>query len=187
MALLKSDVNIFRLQAELQHVCFIVRDMSDAMKQYSTLFNVSRWYRVKMNHYEIYYRDKPIKIEWDIVMGYSGRLQIELISIIHSDGPNIYSDILGKDGEGFHHLCASVNNLDKLLPLIRQAGIEVIQHGVTYLSGGSLGRYAYIDIRKLCGCILELLETRLYGIKVINSEWMLRLGTVVGSVEGISL
>jgi hypothetical protein len=139
-----------------------------------------------MKRYEIFYRGNPVRIEWDIVMGYSGGVQVELINVLHSSGPNIYSEVLGTDGEGFHHICASVDNLDKTLSGMRVEGIKIVQHGVTHLAGGSIGQYAYVDTRGICGCVLELLEVRLHGIRVKNAQWLLRLGEVIGSVEGIS-
>lgn len=169
--------------ARIDHLCFIVRDLETAMRNYASCFGIRTWYRVKMDKYEMTYRGRPTEVWWDIVMGYSKDVELELISILRADGPTVYDEILGPGGEGFHHVCVSVGNLEEILPAVKRAGMDVIQRGVTHLSGGSVGRYAYIDARKLCGCVLELLEVRLYGIRLPNAEWLLRLGTIIGGVD----
>lgn len=176
----------FPMHSEIEHVCFVVRDMKKAARTYSSLLDVRRWYRARMERYEVFYRGNPLQIDWDIVMGYSGDFKIELIEVLRSSGPTVYSEVFGPDGEGFHHLCISVGSLDKTLPVLKQSGIEVMQHGVTHLAGGSVGRYAYVDMRGRGGCILELLEVRLHGIRLKNSRWLLRLGEMIGAVDGIS-
>jgi len=159
-----------------------VQDMSGAMGVYGAVFGVERWYRSKMASYEVRFKDEPTEIDWDIVVGYSGKIQVELIRV-HRAGPNLYHEALGPDGSGFHHMGFVVRDFDRRLDGVRGEGIEVLQEGSIDFAGGAGCRFAYLDTIASLGFILEIIEIRVYGLQLGMPEWLLRVGTLTGDVE----
>ncbi|MEX1311640.1 MAG: VOC family protein [Candidatus Sulfomarinibacteraceae bacterium] len=159
----------------------VVDEMDRAMSDLGASFGVRHWYRSKMAAYEVVYRGQPTEIEWDIVVGYSGGIQIELIRV-NEAGPNLYHDVLG-DGTGLHHVGSVVRDLDRRLDRICDAGIDVLQSGSIRFAGGGACRFAYLDTADRLGVILELIEMKVYGLQVGMPEWLLRVGTLTGDVE----
>ena len=63
---------------------------------------------------------------------------------------------LQKRGEGMHHLCLEVDDLDGMLQQLRQRGVELINE--TPRSGADGKRYAFIHPRSAGGVLVELYE-----------------------------
>jgi hypothetical protein len=162
----------------------VVRDTRRGMESCARALGVRRWYRSRMASHEVRYRGEPTEIDWDIVAGYSGRLQVELIEL-RSAGPNLYHELLGRDGEGFHHLGIVVRGFDTQLARARDRGWEVAQHGRIRFAGGGACRFAYLDTVGELGFTLELIEVLTYGVNLGMPEWLLRIGTLTGDVERI--
>jgi hypothetical protein len=160
----------------------VVQDMTAAMVTYGAAFGVDRWYRSRMAWFEVVFDGEPIAIEWDIVVGYSGRVQIELIRVGDA-GPNLYHEVFGPDGAGLHHLGLVVHDLDHHLESAEAADIAIRQHGAIRFAGGAACRFAYLDTAAELGLILELIEMRVYGLDLGMPEWLLRVGTLTGDVE----
>jgi hypothetical protein len=158
--------------------------METAMVSYGAALGVERWYRSRMAWWEVHYRGRPTTVDWDIVVGYSGGLQVELVEVRNA-GPNLYRELLGSDGDGFHHVGVVVKGFERRLELARGAGLEIAQHGAIRFSGGGACRFAYLDTREELGFILELIEVRTYGLNLGMPEWLLRLGTLTGDVERV--
>lgn len=162
----------------------VVTDMSRSTAGYGAALGVRRWYRSRMAWHEVVYRGEPTAIDWDIVVGYSAGVQVELIEI-RDAGPNLYHEILGSDGWGLHHLGVVVRDFDRRVDRARRAGLEVAQHGAIRFAGGATCRFAYLDTRAELGFILELIEMRVFGLQPGMPEWLLRVGTLTGDVEGL--
>ena len=137
-----------------------------------------------MASFELRFRGDPTEMDWDIVVGYSGRVQVELIRV-HRAGPNIYHEVLGRDGSGFHHLGVVVRDFDSRLQRATDGGIGVLQDGGITFAGGGKCRFAYLDTMDRLGFILELIEMRVYGLQLGMPEWLLKVGTLTGDVESV--
>ena len=162
----------------------VVQDMDAAVASCGTALGVRRWYRSRMASYEVFFRGEPTAMDWDIVVGYSGKVQVELIQV-RETGPNLYHELLGSEGAGFHHLGVVVRDFDRRLKRADSAGIEVLQHGAIRFAGGGACRFAYLDTVPGLGFILELIEMKVYGLQLGMPEWLLRVGTLTGDVEGL--
>jgi catechol 2,3-dioxygenase-like lactoylglutathione lyase family enzyme len=165
----------------IRQLGFVVQDVDRARVEFDAAFGVRRWYRSKMAAYEVVYRGQPIEIDWDIIVGYSGGLQIELIRVVEA-GPNLYHEVLGEE-IGFHHVGTVVRDFDRRVGRMEDAGIEVLQSGSIRFAGGGACRFAYLDTADRLGCILELIEMKVYGFQLGMREWLLRVGTLTGDVE----
>ena len=49
------------------------------MVAYGRALGVRSWYRSKIAEQELFHAGEPTEIDWDIVVGSSGRVQVELI------------------------------------------------------------------------------------------------------------
>jgi catechol 2,3-dioxygenase-like lactoylglutathione lyase family enzyme len=178
-----SDARIGRLP-RLAQIGLVVDDMKRATSTYGSILGVRRWYRSRMTSFEVAFRGERTVIDWDIVVGYTGRVQVELI-LIRRAGNNIYDELLGPGGTGFHHLGVEVRDFDRRLRTARQSGLEIAQHGRIRFAGGATCRFAYLDTFDELGFVLELIEMKVYGLQLGMPEWLLRVGVLTGDVERI--
>jgi hypothetical protein len=161
----------------------VVRDMDRAMAVQSVLIGVPRWYRTRTEERTTLYRGRPVPLELDIVVGYSGRLQVELVEVLSPGPDDVYHEVLGADGAGFHHLGVIVRNLDDHLARLEGTGVEVLQASTIRNAGGMVIRTAHLETRPSCGFITELIEARVRGLSVGMPRWLTRLGARLGRAE----
>ena len=162
----------------------VVPDIHRARRHYTALLNIHPWYRARIVDSQIHYQGRPIDLELDIVVGYSGRLQIELIQVIRGDA-NIYTDLIDSRGQGIHHIGFIVSGIDKRVEAFRRAGLDPVQHGTLATKGRAITRFAYFDTIDQFGYITELIQTTLGGINVGMSRGMMKLGRLLGDVDMI--
>ena len=160
----------------------IVKSIDRSIPYYADVMNIRPWYRTNIVEEEIYYKDRRIDLELDVVIGYSGSLQFELIQVVRGE-ENIYTELINTRGEGLHHVGFIVANIKKKTEMLRGAGFTPIQHGFLKTKGNALTRFAYFDTMETYGYILELIETTLLGIPVGMSRQMIKLGRLLGDVE----
>jgi len=160
----------------------VVEDPARGMEVYGEALGVKRWYRSKMASHELFFRGEPTSIDWDIVVGYSGGVQVELIHVREA-GPNLYHELLGRDGRGFHHFGVVVRDFNHRIKQAAAAGIDVVQNGRIGFAGGATCRFAYLDTKTTLGFVLELIEMRIYGLQLGMPEWLLKAGALTGDVE----
>lgn len=85
-----------------------------------------------------------------------GSPAIELISALGEDSP--VAKFIGKRGEGIHHLCFQVADIDQALRELREAGMRLIQEKPVRGAGGS--RIAFLHPVNLNGVLIEIVEIR---------------------------
>ncbi len=137
------------------HVCLVVKDMEKAIKHFEALgvgpFPPLIGGPEGMPITEQTVRGEPSDYDMDlrICRGGMGGLDIELIQPLK--GWSIYNEFLEEKGEGVHHVCYNVEDLDKETAEMKKAGFTIIQ------TGGIEGiRWAYFDTDKVGGMITEL-------------------------------
>lgn len=170
----------------INQVGIVVEDIDASVEMYSQLLNIKPWYRSQTDEHEIYYRGKKIDLELDLVFAFNGKVQIELIKVISGE-KNIYSDILEEHGGGLHHLGTIAGNIDRKIDDFQKNGIEVIQRGTVKSKGGAITRYAYFDTVATCGIITEVIETKLMGLTIGQSKFLMNLGCLTGDTEKLKL
>jgi methylmalonyl-CoA/ethylmalonyl-CoA epimerase len=84
----------------------------------------------------------------------AGESHVELIESLGEDTP--IAKYLRKRGEGIHHICFEVDDLDGALRRCRAAGIEVIGDGGE--AGAQGKRVAFLHPRSTHGVLIELSE-----------------------------
>jgi catechol 2,3-dioxygenase-like lactoylglutathione lyase family enzyme len=108
---------------------FVVEDLEKAMPEYSRMYNVRTWYRAVNEMKEaMYYKGKAIRDDgFDLVIGYCGRTEIELI--VSTAKENYLREFSSENGPGLHHISYFVSDLDKAIKEYTDMGFEVIQNG----------------------------------------------------------
>jgi len=147
----------------------------------SSTFNLRAWYQPQYTEKQFRIGDEPIELDFDLVVAYSGKLQIELIEE-KSQRAAVYHDHLNNHGQGLHHLGFFIPDLDAKLKIVEQLGLEILFEGQFKTAGGGSVRFAYLDTRPQCGIILELINIKLYGINVPQTEFMMNVGRLTGDV-----
>lgn len=163
---------------------FIVQSIDESSRFYGSLFNITKWYMTKIAESEYRFRGTAIDISLNIAVGYTGKMQVELIQVTGNDN-NIYYEYLGREGFGFHHFGVVVGNLEKYKERMLKAGIQPLQEGMLKYSGGGITRFAYMDTMKSSGCIVELIETKAFGLDLGMPRWLVSLGRITGDTVSL--
>ena len=167
---------------------FIVENMEQAIRDYSKIYHIKRWYHAANDMKDqTYYKGKKIKDDgFDVVIGYSGSLEIELITSTAQE--NIYVNFLRENGPGLHHVSYFVGNLDQAIKDYQDIGFELVQHG-TMGNWSVVTRFAYLRPPKSrYGNIVELQQTKMFDkITVYRNAFLTWAGTFTGGAKGIKL
>lgn len=159
----------------------IVKDIETSIRNYSKLTGINHWYQAQIINQTIFYRDEPINLELDLVVGYSGKVQFELIQVLGGD-QNIYTDLIQKQQEGLHHVGYVVSDIEAGSEAFRACGFSPLQQGTLETKGRALTRFVYFDTFDTYGYYIELIQTTLFGINVGMSSLMMKLGRLFGDV-----
>ncbi|HOX28799.1 MAG TPA: hypothetical protein PLQ76_06570, partial [bacterium] len=62
---------------------------------------------------------------------------------------------------------------------------EPIQSGTIMGKGGTVTDYAYLDGARVNGLIVEIIETRLFGVPIKMSPLMMKVGRAKGDLEKV--
>jgi catechol 2,3-dioxygenase-like lactoylglutathione lyase family enzyme len=102
---------------------------------------------------ELKYKGEPTEIDFSMVLGYWGDLQIELIRQ-HNDAPSIYKSWRDEGREGLHHVCILVDDMALARRVCAETGATVMQEGL--VAGG--GEVIYVDTGGGPGTMVEILK-----------------------------
>jgi catechol 2,3-dioxygenase-like lactoylglutathione lyase family enzyme len=168
----------------ISQIGIVVADLRKGVNYYRNLLTIKKWYRPKIIRCQYFYKGKQIDQQLDIAVGYSGKIQVELIQVSGTD-ENVYSAVLGREGHGLHHLGVTVKNLQKKMKAMEDAGLRPLQTGMLAFGRGGVTKFAYMDTMGQAGFILELIETRAFGINLGMQQWLVSLGRFTGDTEAI--
>ncbi|MEM2312492.1 MAG: VOC family protein [Candidatus Nezhaarchaeales archaeon] len=132
----------------LDHVAILVRDFEEALSRFKVLLSLSDDDIIVVKGFED--RDDLL----DVAFLNVGNAWIEILSPVKPDGP--MAKALEKRGEGLHHVCFSVKDLEAELKRISDAGFELIdkeprvdRYGVPYF---------YVHPRSTCKALVSFIE-----------------------------
>ena len=93
--------------------------------------------------------------EQDVRIGFlpSGETEIELLEPINPESG--IARYLAKRGEGLHHVCLEVDDIQQTLADLKARGVRLIQDAPQQ---GVYGRVAFIHPKDASGVLIELLE-----------------------------
>ena len=139
---------------KFSHISMVVKDMEKAIKRYETLgvgpfkpfIGGPQGVPVKGTVH-----GEEVDYDMDLRMceGDMGGVRVELIQPLK--GRTIYDEFLEEKGEGAHHVCYNVEDLDREIIEMASRGYRVTQTGTT----GTV-KWAYFDTDKDGGIVIEL-------------------------------
>lgn len=138
----------------------VVRDMDGAIEYFKKVLGLGPWAVLEGEPAWCVERGERVTYHGRMALAKAGAVQLELIQI--TEGRSLYSDTLG-EGEGLHHLGFFVRDLDERVRAAREAGVEVLQHGLLKKLGMTI-EYAYLDTTATGGVITEYIKPSMLGI-----------------------
>ena len=130
----------------LYHIAVAVQSISEVEKIYQKLIGLEVVHREKI-------KDQGVKTS--MLKSKSGKgTAIELIEPIDENSP--ISNFLKKRGEGIHHICFYVDNIESTLLNLKKEGIRLIDEKPRI--GAYNSKVAFIDPKSFNGVLIELAE-----------------------------
>lgn len=139
---------------EIMQLAFVPADFDAAVKFWTEAVGAGPFFaidHVKLK--DVKYRGQPSDIDFSMMLGYWGEMQIELIRQ-HNDAPSIFKGWRDEGREGLHHVCMLVDDLAPAREACAESRLTVAQQAV--VPGG--GEVIYIDTGGGPGTIVEILK-----------------------------
>lgn len=165
---------------------FIVHDIQSSLPTYASLYNLKNWFEPLYAEIEFMIDGEPRDLDINFAFAYSGKIQVEIFAEKSQQAP-VYKEHLDSHGEGLHHLGFYISDMDAKLKVAEKLGLNILLEGKFKTAGGGFVRYVYLDTRRSCGIITELLHITLFGINVPQTEFMMNVGKLTGDVRKFSL
>lgn len=140
---------------EVMQLAYVPADFDAALKFWIETMGAGPFFaldHVKLE--DVKYKGAPADIDFSMVLGYWGDIQIELIRQ-HNDSPSIYKAWRDESREGLHHVCILVDDMAKARAAVRDAGASVAQEAK--VPGG--GEVIYVDTGGGPGTMVEILKS----------------------------
>ncbi len=127
---------------KINHVAIVVKDIDESLKFWETALGL------KLDHIE----DVPSQAS-KVAFIPVGEGEIELVQPTSTDsGMAAY---LEKRGEGMHHLCIEVDDIEAKMQELKDAGVRLINQSPEVLPGRKM---AFIHPKSTSGVLVELYE-----------------------------
>src|SRR3990170_3981747 len=124
---------------KIDHISIAVRDIQAFGKIFSELFGIKFSPEKEV-------AEQKVKVAFGNFDG----AKLELISPASADSP--ISKFLENRGNGLHHICFEVDNLEKCLEELKQKGVDALGR----ISTGSYGKIiVFLDLKKTGGVLVE--------------------------------
>ena len=130
------------MSTKLNHIAIVVHDIDEALKVYNETLGLPLQ---KVN-------EEPAEAVKVAYMP-TATGEVELIQPITDDSG--VAKFLAKKGEGLHHVCLEVDNIDESVSQLAAAGLEVLGQVRTNKRGD---KYIFIHPKSSHGVLLELYE-----------------------------
>jgi methylmalonyl-CoA/ethylmalonyl-CoA epimerase len=136
----KQEARELKLES-IDQIGVVVRDIDKVIESWSKLLGIGPWNSTEMETTDRAGRKAKTRLAFANI----GPLQIELIQSV--EGKTFYTDFLEKHGEGIHHLCVRVDDLDATTANLGKKGVKLLF--------GRRGRFAYMDTVNPGGVMFE--------------------------------
>ena len=156
-------------------------DIHGALPGVAAAFNMHTWYEPQYAEKRFFIEGEAVDLDFNLMFAYSGGLQIEIIEE-NSQKAAIFKDHLDKQGQGIHHLGFFIADMGAKLKVAEQLGLKNLFEGQFTTAGGGSVHFAYLDTRQQCGIILEIINIKLYGINIPQTELMINVGRLTKDV-----
>jgi len=138
---------------EVMQLAFVPDDFDAAVKHWTEVMGVGPFYLMEGIHLEgMKYRGQPTDAAFDLALAYWGDIQIELIRP-RDDHPSIYRGEYASVGDGLHHVCILVDDIEEAYRVCREQRAEIVIEGAL---GDS--KVIYVDPGRGPGSLVEILQ-----------------------------
>jgi methylmalonyl-CoA/ethylmalonyl-CoA epimerase len=129
----------------LYHVAIAVRNIGEAEKLYETALGL------KVEHREVV-EDQGVRTS--MLVPEKGGTALELLEPLSEESP--ISKFLDKRGEGIHHICFLVDDIEAALEKLKKEGVKLIDESPR--PGAYNSRVAFIHPKAMNGVLIEIAE-----------------------------
>lgn len=137
----------------IMQLAFVPGDIGKALSYWTEVMGAGPFFSLPhIQAREVRYRGTPINLDFSILIGYWGDMQIELIEQ-HCDSPSIYKSWRDERLEGLHHMCLLVDDIAEARAVFAAAGATVEQE--VFMDGAEA---FYADTGGGPGTLIEVLE-----------------------------
>ena len=134
------------------HVAIAVRDVEKAVRSYEKVLGIGPWDFVTLTG-PAKYRGKEITYSVKAAIIKTGTYVLALEQPLSDSGP--LQDFLKENGQGIHHICLEVDDVDKAAGEMRRLGHEEM-FAVRGFGPNRDGDASYFDTEKAVGIVIEL-------------------------------
>lgn len=127
---------------KIDHIGIVVRDIDQALLVYETALGLAL-------HDVLEVPDQQVRVAFLPV----GESNIELVQPTAAESST--ARFLEKRGEGIHHICLQVDDIEAVLEQLKAQGVPLIDQAPRQ---GAHGRIAFVHPRGTHGVLLELVE-----------------------------
>ena len=127
---------------KIDHIGIVVQDIEAALQVYQKALGLTLTHVQEMPDEAVCTAFLPV-----------GESEVELVQPITADSG--VARFLAKRGEGVHHICFEVDDIEAALQDLAARGIELIDEKPRQ---GVMGRVAFVHPRSAHGVLVELLE-----------------------------
>ena len=140
---MQNHIEEVGLIKRIHHISIVVRDIEEALTTYQRALGLSLT--------EI--QERP-DLAARIAFLHTGESEIELVQPVTSDTGE--AKFLRKRGEGIHHICLEVDDIEQALADLREKGLQLTDE--TPRLGPKGERFAFIHPKSAHGVLIELYE-----------------------------
>lgn len=126
----------------IDHIGIVVRDIQEALKVYETALGLPLADVVEVPDQKVEVAFLPV-----------GESNVELVQ--PTTGDTGIAKFLDKRGEGIHHICIQVGDIEAALAQLKAHGVQLIDEEPRQ---GAHGRVAFIHPKAMHGVLIELVE-----------------------------
>lgn len=150
---MKTPLSIAQL-GHLMQLAYVPADFEGALKFWTATIGAGPFFAIDHVKLErVLYRGQSSDIDFSMMLGYWGDMQIELIRQ-HNDAPSIFKAWRDEGGRGLHHVCVLVDDMANARTVCGDAGVKVAQEAL--VPGG--GEVIYVDTQGGPASFVELLN-----------------------------
>jgi len=128
---------------DIEHIGIAVKDVENTLKLYSSIFGLKPGEIAVLEDYGL--KVGTIQI---------GDTKLEFLESMRQDTP--IAKFIEKRGQGIHHICFQVDNIEETLKRLAKDGIELVDK--TPRPGARGDKIAFIHPRSTSGILIELCE-----------------------------
>lgn len=127
----------------IEHIGIAVKDVENTLKLYASIFGLQSGEITVLEDYGL--KVGSIQI---------GDTKLEFLESIRQDTP--IAKFIEKRGQGIHHICFQVDDIEETLKRLAKDGIELVD--TTPRPGARSDKIAFIHPRSTSGILIELCE-----------------------------